>query len=55
VLGHQLGEHLVLGLDLTLQPGDPFLLDGYSRSIVGWSLRESMKESDIEIVLLSPA
>lgn len=27
------------------------VLDGYSRAIVGWSLRESMKESDIEISL----
>jgi putative transposase len=27
------------------------VLDGYSRAIVGWNLRESMKESDIEILL----
>jgi hypothetical protein len=28
VLGHQLGEHFVLGLDFLLQPGDAFLLGG---------------------------
>lgn len=27
------------------------VLDGYSRAIVSWSLRESMRESDIEILL----
>ncbi len=27
------------------------VLDGYSRAIVEWSLRESMKESDIEVLL----
>jgi transposase InsO family protein len=27
------------------------VLDGYSRAIVHWSLRESMKESDVEILL----
>ena len=27
------------------------LLDGYSRAIVHWELRESMKEADVEIVL----
>ena len=27
------------------------LLDGYSRSIVHWELRESMKEADIEIII----
>ena len=27
------------------------VLDGYSRTIVHWSLRESMKESDIEVLL----
>ena len=27
------------------------ILDGYSRAIVHWELRESMKESDVEIVL----
>ncbi|HSG66471.1 MAG TPA: IS3 family transposase [Gammaproteobacteria bacterium] len=27
------------------------VLDGYSRAIVAWSLRESMRESDIEILL----
>jgi len=27
------------------------VLDGYSRSIVHWDLRESMRETDIEIIL----
>ena len=27
------------------------MLDGYSRSIVHWDLRESMTEADIEIIL----
>ncbi len=27
------------------------MLDGYSRSIVHWGLREAMKEADIEIIL----
>ena len=27
------------------------VLDGYSRSIVHWDLRESMKEADIEVIL----
>ena len=27
------------------------ILDGYSRSIVHWDLRESMKETDIEVIL----
>jgi len=34
VLRHQLGEDLVLGLDLLLQVGDPLLLCG----VVGWPL-----------------
>src|ERR1051325_11402710 len=29
------------------------VLDGYSRSIVHWDLRESMREADIEIILQS--
>lgn len=28
-----------------------FILDGYSRSIVHWDIRESMKESDIECII----
>jgi hypothetical protein len=32
VLGHQLGQNLVLSLDLLLQVGDPHLLSG----VVGW-------------------
>jgi putative transposase len=27
------------------------VLDGYSRFIVGWNLRESMREADIEVIL----
>jgi len=27
------------------------VLDGYSRSIVHWDLRESMKEAEIEVIL----
>jgi len=28
------------------------VLDGYSRAILSWDIRESMKESDVEIILL---
>jgi hypothetical protein len=31
MLGHQLGQDLVLGLDLLLQVGDPLLLGGMVR------------------------
>jgi len=35
MVGHQLGQDLILGLDFLFQVGDPLLLDG----MVGWHLR----------------
>ena len=45
------GEGLETGRATIQVPRQPFTRHGYSRSIVQWDLRESMKEAEIEIIL----
>jgi hypothetical protein len=48
MLGHQLGQDLVLGPDSLLQVGDPLLLGG----VVGWPLRLEGGRPVLEKLLL---
>jgi hypothetical protein len=48
MLRHQLGEDLVLGLNLLLQVGDPLLLGG----VVGWPLLLEGRRPVLEELLL---
>jgi hypothetical protein len=48
MLGHQLGQDLVLGPDSLLQVGDPLLLGG----VVGWPLRLEGGHAVLEELLL---
>ena len=50
MLRHQLGQNLVLGLDLLLQIGDPLLLGG----VVGWPLLLEGSRPVLEELLLPP-
>ena len=48
MFGHQLGQDLVLGLDLLLQVGDPFLVGG----VVAWPFRFEGCRAVLEELLL---
>src|ERR1051325_6048662 len=48
MFGHQLGQDLVLGLDLLLQVGDPFLVGG----VVAWPFRFEGSRAVLEELLL---
>jgi hypothetical protein len=50
MLGHQFGQDFVLGLDLVLQVGDPFLICG----VVGWPLLLEGRRAVFEELLLPP-